>query len=184
MDSLEIRHDPHSNVSEAPLQMKSNCGCLLVDDFGRQQVDPQRLLNRWIVPLERMTDFLTLYTGLKIEIPFDQLVVFSTNIEPKNLVDEAFLRRIRYKIKIDHPSVEEYERIFMTVCESNGIDFSEDIFGYLMNNYYKRLDADLNACHPRDILDQIIDNAHYHGHSPELTEESVSSAWESYFVEM
>ena len=184
LKSLDLEFNPITKFHEAPLQMKANNGLFIIDDFGRQQMDPQKLLNRWIVPLERMTDFLTLYTGLKIEIPFDQLVVFSTNIEPKNLVDEAFLRRIRYKIKIDHPSVEEYERIFMTVCESNGIDFSEDIFGYLMNNYYKRLDADLNACHPRDILDQIIDNAHYHGHSPELTEEALSTAWESYFVEM
>ena len=92
MDSLEIRHDPHSNVSEAPLQMKSNCGCLLVDDFGRQRIEPQELLNRWIVPLESRIDFLKLPSGKKIQVPFEQLIIFSTNLEPSQLVDEAFLR--------------------------------------------------------------------------------------------
>ena len=121
---------------------------------------------------------------MKFEIPFDQLVVFSTNLEPKNLVDEAFLRRIRYKIRIDHPSEQEYEEMFISVCESSGIAFRKDIFDYLINTFYKQLNIRLNACHPRDIIDHIIDNAHYHGHSPELTKETVSTAWENYFVEL
>ena len=112
MDNLEIRHDPTSNVSEAPLQLKSNCGCLLIDDFGRQRIDPAELLNRWIVPLENHYDFLTLATGKKIQVPFEQLIIFSTNLEPEDLVDEAFLRRIPYKIEIGDPSEEEFHRLF------------------------------------------------------------------------
>jgi hypothetical protein len=184
LKTLDLEFNPVNKFYEAPLQMKANNGLFIIDDFGRQQMDPQNLLNRWIVPLERRIDILTLHTGMKFEIPFDQLVVFSTNIEPKNLVDEAFLRRIRYKIMIDHPTQEEYEQIFMTVCESNGITFKKDMFDYLIDNYYKQLNVKLNACHPRDIIDHIIDIAHYHEHPPELTKETISAAWENYFVEL
>jgi len=179
---LDLDFNAISKFYEAPLQMKANNGLFIVDDFGRQQMDPHNLLNRWIVPLERMTDFMTLNTGMKFDVPFDQLVIFSTNIEPKKLVDEAFLRRIRYKIEISHPSEKEYEAIFMQVCEYNGIEFKRDIYDYLMKNYYKRLDVKLNACHPRDIIDHIIDNARYYIHPPHLTKEGVDIAWKSYFV--
>jgi predicted ATPase with chaperone activity len=181
---LDLDFNPIAKFYEAPLQMKANNGLFILDDFGRQQVDPQNLLNRWIVPLERRTDFMTLHTGMKFEIPFDQIVIFSTNIEPAKLVDEAFLRRIRYKIKVDHPTEQEYEKIFKKVCESNGIDFKPEILELLFRNYYKRLDVKLNACHPRDIVDQIIDIAHYYNHAPELTKESIDDAWENYFVEL
>ncbi len=181
---LDLEFNPIAKFYEAPLQMKANNGLFIVDDFGRQMVDAQHLLNRWIVPLERRTDFLTLHTGIKFEIPFDQLVIFATNIEPKKLVDEAFLRRIRYKIKIDHPSVDRYRVIFKKVCAANSIEFREDMFDYLINRYYKSLGVKLNACHPRDIIDQIIDNAHYYNHPPELTKENLDEAWENYFVEM
>jgi hypothetical protein len=162
--------------------MKANNGLFIVDDFGRQQMDPQRLLNRWIVPLERRTEFFALHTGMKFEVPFDQLTIFSTNIEPRNLVDEAFLRRIRYKVKIDHPSLQEYEEIFQAVCEKNGIPFQRDVFEHLIDNHYKRCEVKLNACHPRDIIDHIIDDAHHHGHAAELSKEAVSNAWDNYFV--
>ena len=184
LTSLDLHFDPVTKFYEAPLQMRANNGLFIVDDFGRQQVDPRKLLNRWIVPLERRTDFLTLHTGMKFEIPFDELVVFSTNIEPKNLVDEAFLRRIRYKIKIDHPDLEEFEEIFKAVCESNSIDFNKDVFDSLINDYYLGRGVTLNRCHPRDIIDHIIDSGHYHGYSPELTEKSIASAWESYLLEL
>jgi hypothetical protein len=131
---LDLDFNPISKFYEAPLQMKSNNGLFILDDFGRQQMDPHSLLNRWIVPLERRTDFMTLHTGMKFDIPFDQLVIFSTNIEPRKLVDEAFLRRIRYKIKIDHPSEKEYKEIFIKVCESNGIEFKTDVYDYLLRN--------------------------------------------------
>lgn len=182
--TLDLDFNPISKFYEAPLQMKANNGLFIVDDFGRQQIEPQSLLNRWIVPLERRTDFMTLHTGMKFSIPFDQLVIFSTNLEPKNLVDEAFLRRIRYKVKIDHPTKEEYEAIFIRVSESNGIEFKKDVFDYLMKNYYNRLGVKLNACHPRDLMDHIIDNSHYYNRTAQLTEEAIDIAWENYFVEM
>jgi predicted ATPase with chaperone activity len=184
LKTLDLEFNPVAKFYEAPLQMKANNGLFIVDDFGRQQMDPQNLLNRWIVPLERRIDILTLHTGMKFEIPFDQLVLFSTNLEPRKLVDEAFLRRIRYKIMINHPTLEEYEQIFITMCESNGITFKKDMFDYLIDNYYKRLNVKLNACHPRDMIDHIIDIAHYHRHSPELTKDTISAAWENYFVEL
>ncbi len=181
---LDLDFNPIAKFYEAPLQMKANNGLFIVDDFGRQQIDPQNLLNRWIVPLERRADFMTLHTGMKFEIPFDQLVIFSTNIEPRKLVDEAFLRRIRYKIKVDHATEDEYRTIFKKVCESNGIEFRAGMLDYLLDNFYKRLGVKLNACHPRDLIDHIIDNAHYYNHAPELTKEKISEAWENYFVEM
>lgn len=181
---LDLDFNQISKFYEAPLQMKSNNGLFILDDFGRQQMDPHSLLNRWIVPLERRMDFMTLHTGMKFDVPFDQLVIFSTNIEPKKLVDEAFLRRIRYKIKIDHPSEKEYKEIFVKVCESNGIEFRTDVYDYLLKNYYKRLDVRLNACHPRDIIDHIIDDAHYYNHAPGLSREGVDIAWKNYFVDM
>jgi predicted ATPase with chaperone activity len=184
LKTLDLEFNNVTKFHEASLQIKANNGLFIVDDFGRQQINPQNLLNRWIVPLERRVDFMTLQTGMKFDIPFDQLVIFSTNIEPKKLVDEAFLRRIRYKIKIDHPTEEEYEAIFKRVCESNRIAFKKNVFVYLMENFYKKLNVKLNACHPRDIIDHIIDNAHYYHHAPQLTEESITIAWENYFVEM
>lgn len=184
LKTLDLDFNPIAKYYEASLQMKANNGLFIVDDFGRQQEDPQHLLNRWIVPLERRTDFMTLHTGMKFNIPFDQLVIFSTNIEPKNLVDEAFLRRIRYKIKIDHPSEKEYEAIFQNVCEANGVLFRRDIYDYLLKNYYKRLDVKLNACHPRDLVDHIIDDSHYYNRTAQLTKEGIDIAWENYFVDM
>lgn len=183
LKTLDLDFNPISKFYEAPLQMKANNGLFIVDDFGRQQIEPQALINRWIVPLERRTDLLTLHTGMKFEIPFDQLVVFSTNYEPKELVDAAFLRRIRYKIKIDHPSCDEFEAIFRKVCQTNGIDFNKEAFDHLIHDFYDRLDVDLDACHPRDITDQIVDEARYHGHPPQMQPENVAAAWENYFVE-
>ena len=184
LDMLELEFNTITNFYEAPLQMKANNGMFIIDDFGRQLIEPQNLLNRWIAPLERRTDFLTLHTGLKFIIPFDQLSVFSTNINPKELVDEAFLRRIRYKIKIDHPSQDVYEAIFKKVCAANGIEFDQEVFDYLLGNYYERLGVRFNACHPRDLLDQILDNAHYFNYPAKLTCKDIDMAWENYFVEM
>lgn len=184
LSMLDLEFNEISRFYQAPLQMKANNGIFIIDDFGRQQMDPQDLLNRWIVPLERRTDFLSLQSGMKFEIPFDQLVIFSTNLEPKNLVDEAFLRRIRYKIKIDHPSEPEFKQIFKAVCESNGVVYREEMIDFLMERFYRRTGRALNACHPRDLIDHIIDDAHYHCYKPELTEASLTAAWETYFVEL
>ena len=181
---LDLDFNEISKYYEAPLQMKANNGLFIVDDFGRQQIDPQNLLNRWIVPLDRRIDFMSLNTGMKFYIPFDMLVIFSTNLEPKDLVDEAFLRRIRYKIKIEHPTAEQYETIFRRICEKNAIIFNHQAFDYLINDCYKKNGVKLNACHPRDIIDHIIDIAQYYRHPPALTMERIYPAWKKYFVEM
>lgn len=181
---LDLDFNTASKYYEASLQMRANNGLFIADDFGRQQVDPQSMLNRWIVPLERRLDFMTLHTGIKFEIPFDMLVIFSTNLQPKDLADEAFLRRIRYKIKIDHPSEEKFEVIFKKECEKHQIAFNKDVFRYLIDNYYLRSRVKLNACHPRDIIDHIIDSAHYFMHPPRMTREGIDAAWQNYFVDM
>lgn len=183
LKSLDLEFNVISKFYEAPLQMKANNGLFIVDDFGRQQMNPQALLNRWIVNLDRRIDFMSLHTGMKFEIPFDQLVIFATNLEPKSLVDEAFLRRIRYKIKIDHPSEDEFEKIFRRVCDFNQIEFIPDVFDYLVKHYYKKLGVPFNACHPRDIIDHIIDDSRYYNHPPRLAREVIDTAWENYFVE-
>lgn len=181
---LDLEFNPIAKFYEAPLQMKANNGLFLLDDFGRQQMNPQNLLNRWIVNLDRQIDYMSMHTGMKFEIPFDQLVIFATNLEPKTLVDEAFLRRIRYKIKIDHPTDSQYEEIFRRVCKMNEIDYKADILHYLIDHWYRRLDKPLNACHPRDLINHIIDAARYHHQSAELTREAIDQACENYFVEM
>jgi len=182
MRTLDLDFNPISKFYEAPLQLKANNGLFIVDDLGRQQMNIETLLNRWIIPLARRTDLLTLHTGRKFEIPFDQLVVFATNIDPRELLDMAFLRRLRYKIKIDHPTPEEYRKIFMKICKSNKVEFREEVFEYLMDQYYRRMDVRLCSCQPRDIIDHIIDDAFYHGRLPELTEEKIAMAWENLFV--
>ncbi len=137
MDNLEIRHDPRCNVSEAPLQLKSNCGCLLIDDFGRQRIEPADLLNRWIIPLENRHDYLTLSTGKKFQVPFEQLIIFSTNLEPSDLVDEAFLRRIPYKIEIDNPDEQEFHELFELYCKTFGCEYRPDVVEYLEATHYR-----------------------------------------------
>lgn len=182
LKGLDLDYNPVSRYYVAPLQLKANNGMFLVDDFGRQQVDPQVLLNRWIVPLERRTDFLSFNTGMKIEIPFDQLVIFSTNLEPKKLVDEAFLRRIRYKIKIDYPSQAEYEKIFQGVCRAHQIEFRPEVFNYLITELYGKDNVPLTACHCRDLMENIIDKAKFMGREPEMTEETITESWHTYYV--
>jgi hypothetical protein len=182
MDSLEIRHDPRANVSEAPLQLKSNCGCLLIDDFGRQRIEPTQLLNRWIVPLENRQDFLTLATGKKIQVPFEQLVIFSTNLEPADLVDEAFLRRIPYKIKIADPDAAEFHRLFEIYAASFRCEYREDMVEYLLARHYTPAGRPLRRCHPRDLLAQIHNYCRYNGQSTEMRPEYLDRAVRSYFT--
>ena len=179
---LDLEFNTISKYYEAPLQMKSNNGLFILDDFGRQQMDPQQLLNRWIVNLDRQIDFMSMHTGMKFEIPFDQLVIFATNLEPKTLVDEAFLRRIRYKIKIEHPSEGSFREIFRRVCAKQSIPFDEDVLDYLIEHWYRHHNMPLNACHPRDLVNHLIDMARYHNRTPELTRETIDQCCENYFV--
>jgi hypothetical protein len=179
---LDLDFNPIHKFYEAPLQMKANGGVFIIDDFGRQMIKPRDLLNRWIVPLERRSDFLTLHTGKKFEVPFDELVIFATNMEPKDLVDDAFLRRIHYKIRVDHPSPDEFRKIFAGVCAQRGIEYSEEAVDYLLNERYAKAGIKLNACHPRDLIEQVIDISRYRGVKPVLTQEVMDEVWRSYFI--
>jgi hypothetical protein len=182
MDSLEIRHDATSNISEAPIQLKSNCGCLLVDDFGRQRIDPTQLLNRWIIPLECRQDFLTLATGKKIQVPFEQLIIFSTNLEPHDLADEAFLRRIPYKIEIKDPSPSEFAKLFEAACQSFGCRFFPEAVHYLIQTHYAPHRRPLRRCHARDLLQQIKNYCAYYGRPMELRPDYIDRVVKSYFT--
>jgi hypothetical protein len=135
--------------------MKSNCGTLVIDDFGRQQIAPQTLLNRWIVPLEERHDYLNLASGRKIRVPFDQFIVISTNLEPRDLVDEAFLRRIPYKIEVEDPSSAQFRGLFEQVCREQGVAFDPAALEYLIAKHYQAVGRPMRFCHPRDLVHQI-----------------------------
>jgi predicted ATPase with chaperone activity len=184
LESLDLNWDNIKKYYEAPLQMKANGGMFLIDDFGRQQIRPRDLLNRWIVPLEKRFDYLTLQTGNAIEIPFDMLIIFATNLEPRDLVDEAFLRRIRHKIDVQNPTFDEYREIFKRVARSKDIPYDEQSLTYVLQEYYVKTNRQLRSCHPRDILDQINDIARYRGISPRLTKELIDQACSGYFVDL
>ncbi|MCG2787811.1 MAG: AAA family ATPase [Anaerolineae bacterium] len=181
---LDLVFDDTHKYYEAPFQVKANGGILLIDDFGRQQVRPRDLLNRWIVPLENRVDFLTLHTGRKMEVPFDVLVVFSTNLPPRDLVDEAFLRRLRHKIEIGDPSYEEFREIFRRVSQAKNVKYNDQGLAYLLQEWYIKRNRKLRASHPRDLCDQIIDIARYMNVEPEMNRELLSRAAASYFVEL
>jgi hypothetical protein len=150
-----------TGINEAPVQLKSNCGTLVIDDFGRQRMSVTELLNRWIVPLEKRVDFLNMPSGKKIEVPFDQLVVFSTNLEPRELVDDAFLRRIPYKINIDNPSEAAFRQLFEILCPKMGFDYDDGAITYLIKTHYEPTQRQFRCCHPRDLLLQIQNYCQY-----------------------
>jgi predicted ATPase with chaperone activity len=183
MEALDLVYSETSKYYEAPFQLKANCGMFLIDDFGRQQVSPRDLLNRWIVPLEKREDYLNLRTGQEIMVPFDQLIIFSTNLDPASLVDEAFLRRIRYKIEVPNPTIEEYEEIFRRVCDAKGVPYDFSAVEFILD-YYGRRGIEPRNCHPRDLLDQVIDIAEYLEQPPVLSQELLEAACESYFVRL
>ena len=184
LDNLEIRHDPVSNVSEAPLQMKSNCGCLLIDDFGRQRISPEELLNRWIVPLENKHDFLTLPTGKKIQVPFEQLIIFSTNLEPSDLVDEAFLRRIPYRIELRDPTEQEFSWLFQIAAESTGCFFDSEAVEYLLREHYHKQGRPLRRCHARDLLLQVRNYCTYNDLPFEMQPDHFDRVAKRFFTEV
>ena len=184
LSGLDLVFDDTLKFYEAPFQVKANGGILLIDDFGRQQVRPRDLLNRWIVPLENRIDYLSMHTGRKIEIPFDVLVMFSTNLPPKDLVDEAFLRRLRHKIEIGDPSYDEYREIFKRVAQGKGVAYSDEGLAYLLQEWYIKPQRKMRASHPRDLCDQIVDISRYLGVEPVMSKEMLDSAADSYFVEL
>ncbi|WNG27333.1 ATPase [Cystobacter fuscus] len=182
LEMLDLVYSPEVKYYEAPFQMKATNGMLLVDDFGRQKVSPKDLLNRWIVPLESDVDMLTLHTGKKVQVPFDVFSAFSTNLDPSDLVDDAFLRRVRYKLEVQRPDEDLFHQIFEVMCRKRGVDYDADVVQYLIDTHYTPNSRPFAACQPRDLLDQMIDMAHYHGESPRLTQELVDAAVRSYFV--
>jgi hypothetical protein len=184
MDSLEVMPSTGNNVSEAPLQLKSNCGTLVIDDFGRQRMTTDELLNRWIVPLEKRYDFLRLVNGKKIQVPFDQLIIFSTNLEPKDLVDDAFLRRIPYKIEVPNPSEEEFRKLFKIMAPIVGVEYNAEAVDYLIENHYKPIERPFRCCQPRDLLLQIRNYCNYLDTTPTMCREYFEYAVENYFAIM
>jgi hypothetical protein len=182
LDMLDLRFNPLAKFYEAPIQLKANGGVFLVDDFGRQRIRPQDLLNRWIVPLESRIDFLTLHTGKKFQVPFDVLSVFATNLDPESLADEAFLRRIPYKIPVVDPNIDEFTRIFELNCRRRKLRFHPVMVAYLQRRHYNPVGRPLRACHPRDLLDQVTALCRYRGVEPVITRELIDAACASYFV--
>jgi hypothetical protein len=183
LEMLDLSFNPISKFHEAPIQMKANGGIFLVDDFGRQRVRPQDLLNRWIVPLESRVDYLTLHTGRKFQVPFEALIVFATNLDPASLADEAFLRRIPYKIPIVDPTVEQFTQIFDLNCRRRHLRFHQVMVAYLLRRHYAPTERPMRACQPRDILDQVAALCRYRGQEPVITRELIDAACRAYFVD-
>ena len=180
LESTDLIYNRAARYYEAPFQIKANCGTLVIDDFGRQRAEPEDLLNRWIVPLERKVDFLTLHTGKKISVPFEELVVFSTNLEPSRLVDDAFLRRMGYRVRIKPPTEDTYRKIFDRYADTVGVTYDPLLLDYLVTKYSaeKRI---MKSCEPRDLLNRFLYICQYKAMQPVLTKDMLDLAWGNYF---
>ena len=183
MDQLDLSFNRLAKFYEAPVQLKANTGVLLVDDFGRQRVPASDLLNRWIVPLESRIDFLALHTGRKFEVPFDLLVIFATNLEPRTLADEAFLRRIPYKIHATNPSLEQFSAIFYMVCQKHGVAFDQTTVDHLVKKYYQGRGLEMRACHPRDLIEQMVNLCRYRKQPVIITQRLMDEVCRTYFLD-
>ncbi|HZZ72629.1 MAG TPA: AAA family ATPase [Pirellulales bacterium] len=181
MDSLEIHFEGQTGIGEAPLQLKSNCGTLVIDDFGRQRISPAELLNRWIVPLEKHYDFLALASGRKIQVPFDQFVIFSTNLEPRDLVDEAFLRRIPYKIDVSDPTEDQLRQLFVSQATAARMTFAAAEIDYIFASCYQQTGRKMRFCHARDLIHQVEIYCEYLGEAPHLSRAAIDAAASNYF---
>lgn len=184
MEQLEVIFNPATGILEAPVQLKANCGALVVDDFGRQRMEAAELLNRWIVPLEKGYDYLSLPSGRQVQVPFDQLLVFSTNLPPLKLVDEAFLRRIPYKIEVCDPSPRDFRELLKTCCQKAGIEFREDAFDHLLAKHYVETARPLRFCHPRDLVQQVRTFCEFHDLPLVLSAKALDVAVKNYFAGM
>ncbi len=183
LDELDLQESPRRGVFTAPPQMKANGGVFVIDDFGRQRVRPRDLLNRWMIPLDRGTDYLGLSTGHKLEVPFDCLVFFATNLNPADLVEEAFLRRIRHKIPMPSPTRAQFREILRRVCDQRGVEYSEAAVEVIFEQFYSRTGIEPRSCHPRDIVADICDYARYRGVEPSLEPDLLLRACNSYFID-
>jgi predicted ATPase with chaperone activity len=179
---LDLQFNQVSKFYTAPLQLKANNGVLILDDFGRQRMRPDELLNRWMTPLERHIDFLTLHGGKKFEIPFDVFVTFSTNLDPHQLADEAFLRRIQNKIKVDYATPEQFIEIFRRECQMRLLSYDEGVPEYLVQLITQELKESLSQCHPRDLINQIFWASRYAGTDPHLTRQTIEQACQAHFL--
>jgi len=182
IEMLDLQFNPLSRYYSAPLQMKANNGVLVVDDFGRQRIRPEELLNRWIVPLDRSVDFLTLTGGKKFDLPFDLFVVFATNLDPATLADEAFLRRIQNKVRLEHVSPAQFHVIAQRVCENLGLSYDPQVVDHLIHLLSKEFKQELRPCYPRDVFRQIVWGATYEGQPPKLDRSTVARACRNYFL--
>lgn len=182
MPMLDLKYNEIGKYYEAPLQMKANGGIFMIDDFGRQQVRAMDLLNRWIVPLEKKYDYLNTINGTKIEVPFDQLLIFSTNLDPHQLADEAFLRRIKFKIEIRDPDESQYRRIWELVCKGKRVEFDPRGVDYLIQKWYRPTSRPFRMCQPRDILDQMMSIAKYNMERVNFSPDLIDAACATYFI--
>jgi predicted ATPase with chaperone activity len=182
LDQLDLQYDPYSKVYQAPFQLKAAGGVLIIDDFGRQRMRPEELLNRWIVPLEKGFDNLTLHSGIKFPVPFDCILIFATNLNPRDLVDEAFLRRIQYKVEVRSPTREAFEGIFRMNCEELGVPYRPEIIDLLFDEYYNARNFLPRGCHPRDLIKQVQAMAAFRGVQPALEPQAIHRAAHSYFL--
>ncbi|MGH7797681.1 MAG: ATPase, partial [Candidatus Binatia bacterium] len=182
LEMLDLDFDPHSKYYEAPLQMKAIGGVFVIDDFGRQRVRPHELLNRWIFPLERKVDYLTLHTGKKFALLFDQLVIFATNFPPEELMDPAQLRRVHYKMKISPPTADEFKEIFQRICDSYGLEFSEEIIAYLLNSFYIKHKIPFAGFHPKFIAEHVIAASNYLGTEPRISRQLLADSLENMVI--
>lgn len=180
--SLDLTWNEIGKFYEAPLQMKASGGTFLIDDFGRQLVRPVDLLNRWIVPLERRIDYLTLMTGKKLEIPFDQLLIFSTNLNPADLTDEAFQRRVRFRIPVEDPTIDQFAEVFQAVCKAKQVPFDFEVFNWLIESWWEPYDRPFRMVQPRDLVNQLIAIAKYLGEPAAMKPHLLDRACKSYFV--
>ena len=180
IETMDLIYSHTVRFYEASFQMKANGGTLVIDDFGRQRVDPRDLLNRWIIPLESRVDYLTLHTGKKIQVPFEQLLIFATNLDPASLVDEAFLRRMGYRLRMEMVSPQMYGAIFRRYAERRGIRHDPAVIDHLLG-WYKREGRPLVPCEPRDLLERCVDLCRYENWSQIVTPELLELAWTNYF---
>ncbi len=182
LDMLDLNFDSATRFYQAPPHLKANNGILIIDDLGRQRCSAAQLMNRWIVPMDRRIDYLSLHTGHKFKVPFDVIVVFSSNFPPAELADTSFLRRLGYKIHVGPMTKVEYQRVFTDVCAQYGVPFSIDAFNYLLHEHHDKEGRPLLACYPRDIVSQVRDIAAYEGREPCLDPAVLDWAWNNYFT--
>ncbi len=182
LDQLEFRYDAHLRYHQAPLHMKAAGGFLVIDDFGRQRVSPRDLLNRWIVPMDRGVDYLPLPTGETVEVPFDLLLVFSTNLRPQDVIDEAFVRRLRHKVFIPNPTPEQFSVLLFREASARGLTMTREFSDYVVEKYYDQGGREMRCCHPRDILSNVDDIRRYEGDTSPLTLDALERAADAYFL--